>query len=381
MQNFTPGTASDGVRVYVAGDVGPSQVSGYYEHRVLGLTVGTGASSWQYNRGSYGWDVSAPSVGNGQVYIQFSGHSGISGGNPTQYPYMVGVNATTAGQTFATDYAAQWGYANQPTVAGNQVAGHAGYYGGMKAYNGTTGTQNWSITNLPQQTHYIPAADATHLYVYMGEASASPGPSVGTFYAINRTTGAITYTITNPLDDGRMFALAQNVVLGGQNDAIAPAIRDFFANQYEVLSFDLVSRNIRWRVPYRATGVIAVADGKVVVPSGDRLRVLDQATGAELWSWNSPTGHNLSGNVLLTENLAFVSSQLETFAVDLETRQQVWSAPFAGTLSWGGGEGVLIISNGSRVTAFFAPVPEPAGLLALAGLVGIGWRTVRRRAG
>ncbi len=157
-------------------------------YTVFALDPSTGHPVWNYTHSTFGSAGSAPSVSGNTVYVQFGGHSGVSGGNSTQYPYMVGLDSATGTQRFATSYAAQWGYPNQPTVQGNGVFAAAGYYGGMRGYDAAGGGVLWDA-GLPQQTNYIPAADANFVYLYLGPGSASPGPEVATFYAIDRNTG------------------------------------------------------------------------------------------------------------------------------------------------------------------------------------------------
>lgn len=190
--------------------------------------------------------ASAPSVLGGTVYAQFGGESGVNS------PYMVGINAANGQQAFSTSYQAQYGYANQPTVIGNQVFGIAGYYGGVQGYNAITGATSWS-TSLPQQTSFIPAADSTNIYIYMGSGNSSPGPQVATFYAINRATGVIAYTITNPA--GGLLGTA-SVVLGSQNDALV------LTTNSNLVSFNLANHTINWQTNVTPTGTIAVSNGK-----------------------------------------------------------------------------------------------------------------------
>ena len=342
--SFVPGVVSDGTNYYVTASMGSS--NGQNNYQVFAISPTAGGKIWSYSHTAYGTSASRTSVAGNDVYAQFGGHSGISGGNSTQYPYMVGINSATGQQAFATNYAAQWGYPNQPTVDSNGVFAHAGYYGGFEDYGPASGSVLWTNTSMPQQTNYIPAADSTDLYVYMGTEGSSPGPSIATFYALKRSTGAIDYTITDPLGGGP--ANASNVVLGSQNDALASATE----NGQVVLSFNLANHTIRWRASVNVTGQMAVADGKVYVPAGNVVDVLDEATGTLLGQMSVGTGQTLTNNVLVTINQVFVSSATNTFAFDRSTLQQVWSTNVGGTLSWG--NNALIISNSSTVQVFNA---------------------------
>jgi hypothetical protein len=185
------------------------------------------------------------------------------------------------------------------------------------------------------------------------------------------------FTIVNTPDTGWIpfTPNIHTVALGGQNDALVVASAAS-SSAREVVSFDLAARQVRWRAVVPASGNMAVAGNRVYVPAEGRLVVLNQTTGQPAWSWDAPAGKRLTGNVLLTENLAFVSSADETFAIHLGTRQAVWSTPIGGDLAWA--DEMLLISNPSGVWAFTVPVPEPAGLLLIAA-AGLGLRWLRRR--
>lgn len=363
--------STNGSSVYVTAHL-PSS-GGYGNHRVVSMSQSTGLTNWTYARTSYGGGASAPSVQGNMVYAQFGGHSGISGGNPTQYPYMVGLNATTGAQVFDNFYAAQWGYANQPTVTANGVFAHAGYYGGFRGYNSSTGTTLWTNTAMPQQTWTVPAADNSRIYLFLGEAGASPGPSSATFYAINQSNGAVGFSFIDPVGASPQYT---QLALGGLNNALvrgggSPA-------GPEIISFNLAAGGVLWRSPMLSSGALAVDAARVYVPSGDRIRIVDETNGTQVGQMVVGGGQNLNSNVLLTDNLAFVSSSTNTYAFDRTTLTQVWSTAFGGTLAFG--DGVLFVSNGQQIRAFSAPspIPEPGSAVALAGLFGLV-SLIRRR--
>jgi len=91
------------------------------------------------------------------------------------------------------------------------------------------------------------------------------------------------------------------------------------------------------------------------------LQVLDEGTGTLQWSW-VPQGANETtfiGDVLLTRNLVFFSTNVAVYAVDTTTRSMAWSYPKPGrvTLSnnkvlyiattdaWGQSDGGLVAIN------------------------------------
>ena len=151
------------------------------------------------------------------------------------------MNSATGSVVFATTYSAQWGAGSRPTATDGQVFVPGGYYGGLNSYNALTGANQWLAT-VNQQYGWIPAADTSRVYVYMGSASASPGPYTGTLYAFDRSTGHSAFTIQNP--DDKFTLYNGTVFLGGQNDAIT--LTNGSAG-LTLVSFDLNQQNIRWR--------------------------------------------------------------------------------------------------------------------------------------
>jgi outer membrane protein assembly factor BamB len=356
----------------------------YIRYALISLDRATGREEWSTAIRSYAGLVSAPSLGNNMVYVHNYGHSDILGGNSQQYPRMMAMDTATGQLRFATPHQGQWNSGSRPTVLGNQVVAQGGYYGGMDSYSATTGAYQW-FSQMPQQYGYVPAMDEERVYIYFGSASDIPGPRVSTFYALDRATGMIEYTITNPDDAFTTFSSISSVVLGEQNDAL---VINNSRGPRQVTSFDLEQRNVRWNRALHAVNALAVSNGGIVVPLTNSLVMLDEATGADLWTWQAPSNVALTSNVVLTDNLAFVASQDTLFGIDRFSGHLVWSE-FAGRDYFGSSgynlayfDGTLYASGVRRLITFNA-VPEPGGVV----LYGVGvmvltgrmaWR--RRRA-
>ena len=228
---------------------------------------------------------------------------------------------------------------------------------------------------MNQQYGWIPAADSSRVYVYMGSASASPGPETGTFYAFNQSTGNLAFTIQNP--DDKFTLYNGTVFLGGQNDAVT--LTDGSAG-LTLVSFDLNQQSIRWRSAGNYSGSLAINQGSIFADNGTELDVLNETTGIKTGSWLAPAGQNLSGNLLVTGNLIFAQTDQSTYAIDRNTLTAVWSTNTVGDLALG--DGVLLISNANSVSAF--AVPEPSALVLLGigavSMIAYAWRRRRRRA-
>jgi outer membrane protein assembly factor BamB len=82
-----------------------------------------------------------------------------------------------------------------------------------------------------------------------------------------------------------------------------------------------------------------------------RFDAISEASGRLLWSWTPPASEfSFYRNVVVTKNLAFVSTDKNVYAIDLKTHQAVRQAPYPGDLAIGAGL-VLRISVGGKASA------------------------------
>ena len=362
-------------RVTIDGD------SSFYQYAIVGLDRATGQEKWQTPVLSYGpGGVKAPALDNNTIYASAVGHSGA--GSTLQYPKIVGTDIRTGQTTFSMTHAGQWDETSRPTVLGGQVVALGGYYGGMDSYSAGTGVHQWFI-GLPQQFNTTPAMDAQRAYVYYGGASASPGPNVGTLYAINRVTGNLDYSIANPSDGG--YYTPSSVLLGGMNDALAIANGPGFGAR-QITAFNLQNHGLNWNRSMNPVNSLAVAGGIVAVPLQNSLKMLSEVNGADIWTWNAPGGVSLSSNVVLTDNLAFIASNDTLFGVDRLTGALGWSAYVGVDGAVNGSQpynlayygGALYASGSTRLITFNA-VPEPSTILLCGGIFAFTGGLIARR--
>ncbi|WAC48318.1 hypothetical protein OVA03_16765 [Asticcacaulis sp. SL142] len=65
-----------------------------------------------------------------------------------------------------------------------------------------------------------------------------------------------------------------------------------------------------------------------------RFEVINESDGSVAWTWVPPIADtSFVGNVVLADNLAFISTDKAVYAIDLVTRQSVWSYPMSGNLA------------------------------------------------
>lgn len=293
--------------------------------RIAALDAANGVTKWTQDYGNI-HSIHPPAYANGKVYFQTGGH---------EDSFLRALDAETGQLIFKSAYTNQWSryFAPTPFDGGVYVAG--GYYGGAFGFDAGSGDQIWFVgTN--QYDEWTPAVDDQFVYAYTGEYD----PQVTVY---DRTTGNVEYSISDPGFDWNGWSMDVAPVLGSYSELVA-------VNAGRVVSFDLGQRVVRWERKASFSGQPSVALGRIYVINGGALNVLDELTGEAEWAWEPPLSAQLRFNIIVAMNLVFVSDDLNTYAIDLSTRQQVWSYPKGGNLALSN-EGVLYIVSGGELIA------------------------------
>jgi outer membrane protein assembly factor BamB len=183
---------------------------------------------------------------------------------------------------------------------------------------------------------FAPAADAAAVYHYNGLA----------LYVIDRATGTTSFSISDPFGKDASHAYHGSPVVGGRKNVLAFAGGAFSGRassnveQYEqrvISSFNLDSKTHEWASNNAYMTAPAVANGVVYagLNAPMSLDAIDEASGKVLWSWTPSGGGDTSfhRNVVVTNNLLFVSTDRAVYAIDLASKNQVWSYPQPGMLA------------------------------------------------
>ena len=93
-----------------------------------------------------------------------------------------------------------------------------------------------------------------------------------------------------------------------------------------LLSMDLTSRNVRWRLDVGGAAPPLV-EGSVLFHGGSdgKLRAIDRLTGAVLWTWDSETTGALTTPLKVEAGLIAASSDGGLYLLDPETGDQLWT--------------------------------------------------------
>jgi outer membrane protein assembly factor BamB len=290
--------------------------------------------------------LNPPAVANGTVYAATTGHEAT---------FLWAFRASDGAPVFKSAFAGQWPHVLAPTVKDGRVFTNGGYYGGgVYGFDATSGASLWSSFSGDDDMS-TPAVDASNAYHYSGTSLE--------VYSV--ATGARVASIADPQVFDRGYSYHGSPVLGSPDNILAFSGGAFSGRasssveQYEsrlLANFSLNDQALRWRSSHAYLTAPAVANGVVYAARNNpkSLDALDERTGQVLWSWTGTAADTeFHRNVLVTNNLVFVSTDRAVHAIDLSTRQSVWSYPAPGMLALSAA-GTLYIVEGAR---------EPTGRL------------------
>ena len=322
-----PVTAGSG-KVFVS-------ASGYFITSTLyALNEFDGSLAWKHDFGDV-FALNDPAAWGGRVFVATSGHEDTA---------MWSLDIADGTVKFRTDFDAQWEHYLAPTVKNGYVYTNGGYYGGMYAFKGATGAQRF-FAGLEQYDLWTPAVDDTQAYAYAGY----------NFFAVNRLTGERTVTIRNNTFNWSGYSLNMSPVLPGDGSVLV--VDGVFNNAHSnhLIRYDPTQGGEWWRVDGTFTSNPVVSGSTVYVlnSTSNQLEARDLATGAIRWTWVVGNAQESLpvGNLVLTDNLIFVSTNVATYAIDLATHQPVWSTAHVGSLAISSNK-VLYIVKPSAIEAF-----------------------------
>jgi hypothetical protein len=326
----SPVTAADGFVIFTSGAT------------LYVLDAVDGEAMW--SKSLSGYHVGHPSYGYGNVYIQTCNHSSDT--------WLHAINATTGEYVFKSGTSAQWENYYSPTLYDGKAYINGGYYGGTYAYNAFSGVRLW-FRELNQYDEWTPAVDANYIYAYIGESCS--GCNNAGLNIVNRQTGAFVRRIVDSGFDWQGWSMNLAPVLGGMGDVLA-------IHNGRLLCFDIINNTIKYQVGGSFIGQPVIAKGEIYTINGGKLDVRDEATGNVSWGWQPPEG-SLTGYLAVTDSHVFARTSSNTYAIDLYSRDMVWSYPAAGNFAIA--NETLYIGTGASLIAIAAEAKSPSNPVAV----------------
>jgi hypothetical protein len=294
----------------------------------------TGALRWSHDFSSMQFaSVNPPGTGNSTVYVAAGQQTSTS---------LFGFDAATGAPRFQSAMSAQWEHYLSPAVGASGVYTNAGTYGGLYGFD-ATGAPLFVASAL-QTSVWSPAVDATGVYFYTGSLTV-----------IDPVTGAVKQSIADPGFQNYIYEIGGSAVLGAPGSVIAAnypnASLGLAVGGNSLIDFSLPLNAIVWRIAGNFPTTPAYANGIIYAPNLRplQLEARSETDGSLLWSWIPPQADDtgFASEVLLTDSLVFVSTNLAVYGVDLATHMTVFSYPASGRLALSP-NGILYITASGR---------------------------------
>lgn len=310
----------------------------YTPGEVFALKESDGSQAWHYALGTMASE-GPPAFSNGSVYF--------AAADDQENASIRSLDASTGSLKFATvPYAATWIEYFAPTVVGDAVLHTAT---GVSNYSTVDGTRRWGVqANAYDRT----TAAVDDKYIYQNGTATG-----GTLSVFNRITGDTVATIKDTFAPGFLgYSEFAAPMLGSSHNVIAFSGGSIGASvstnseQYKLrvlINYDIDKKAIAWHTAGTYLTHPALANGLVYAANVRQLDAISEADGHIVWSWLLPViDESFHRNVLVTDNLVFVSSEKSVYAIDLKTHQAVWQYPKGGSLAISAG-GILYITVGA----------------------------------
>ena len=289
--------------------------------------------------------VNPPSVANGVVYVAAGQQSST---------YMFAFKVADGTLVFQSQMSSQWEHYLAPTLGAQGIYTNAGTYGGLYAFNPSG--QQLFFANMGQTSEWTPAVDAGHVYAYTN-GEPGTGGSGGGLSVLDPGTGAVQMFITDPTFANFQYEIRGSAVLGAPGSVFAANYANSslsgVGGSNTLLDFDLGLNSIAWKVAGAYPATPAYHAGVLYAPNNNpkRVEARSEVDGTLLWSWNPPAADaGFVSEVLLTNNMVFVSTDLAIYGIDTTSHQTTWSYPLSGRLALSQ-NGILYIEGSAPLTA------------------------------
>ena len=320
-----PAAASDGRVLIVAGRDGGIPFAGTM--RVLALDAQTGVVEWTYDLGD-AFHASGPSISGGRVHVTSMANSS------SQNPQWV-LDLETGSFLNQMKFASQWTDFNQPAADGADVYVAAGTFGSvLYGYDAAAGTKVWETTRDGGAVWggQSLGLDDRYAYYYSGVA----------IDRFERSSGTLAGSIADPDYTPRTYDYEAGPVLDRNGKVYFFSGDKGFFSSNKIVAASFGSKQILWRTSAEYSTAFALRNNVIYAVRQDArvLSAINTENGQVLWSAQLPPAEKTSatldpiaGNVIVTENHAFVSSAFKTWAIDLTSREVVWEANTGGRLA------------------------------------------------
>ncbi|KAF7781464.1 hypothetical protein PRUB_b0692 [Pseudoalteromonas rubra] len=269
--------------------------------------------------------LNPPAFANGKVYVQTGGHDNA---------YLWALDETDGHIIFNSRYGNQWSTYYAPTIEDNIVYIAGGSYGGMYAFDGTSGNELW-FKSLNQYDQFTPAISGNYAVAYTG--SYAPALTV-----VDKLTGTEAFSIADPDFEWHGWSMDAVPLVGNENNIIG------YQNN-RLVNFDLEQQSIGWDLSGDFVGHPAISEAGIYVVNNNQIELISETDGRVLWNWQAAANTTLTGQIIPVIDHLFVSTDRGVELIHIATKEAVWSYDKTGMLALS--NGVLYVSSRSKVYA------------------------------
>ncbi|MXP27390.1 PQQ-binding-like beta-propeller repeat protein [Porphyrobacter algicida] len=308
--------------------------------RVVRLDASNGQPVWD-NELKIHNSISGASLNGGMLYI-----NGIDLSTNTNPIYFI--NKSDGSIKYKNQFSSQYGEYMQPTIHAGKMYVAAGFYGDQVfGYDALTGSKLWeSYGSFGITDGESVAVDSDSVYYYAGRGVDLFDP----------TTGVLKRTLENQYFTGGEYGWESALMLDGSGGIYGMnGTRAWPYSANAIIGYSTLSTQAVWKTAKQYIAHPALSNGFIYALRSDSRAIdaINTKDGSVAWSIPIPGSGNLRNNVVVTENLLFVSTETDTYAFDLKSseRKMVWSAPVSGMLAITPNN-LLIVAGIDSVTAF-----------------------------
>ena len=268
--------------------------------------------------------ISEPVYSNGLIYFLIKDYI---------YPTLWAYRTNDFSLSFTFQYDTNLTDRVPPTAYGDSIyVSH--YPQGIYSIAATTGKLNW-YDDSAGADEYAPTVHQDSVYVY-GETGLC---------VIDRAAGA-----ANCLIKDHNYKSTS-----GYRRNAAPAVGHMknilVIQNSRLINFDLKKQEISWTIDEAFLGQPSLGPGVVYALNNGVVEARKQISGELLWTWAPASDEELWSDIIVSENMLFVGSRENTYAVELETKTEVWSCKAAGYLALDNDGDLVIATFDGRLMA------------------------------
>jgi hypothetical protein len=288
---------------------------------LVGLDLKTGEPLWSELLDVGGDGVGDPATAGGKVFIPYE-KSGACCVNPISIH-----QGSDGGKLGSADFVAQGGAFLAPTPIDNDLISTSGQYGNVVYdHSQTDGAKKWEALGSGYDAWHLEATAADHdnIYHYTGESldvfRRSDGLRIRSIPDPGHVMNAYDYW-------GGPIILQDGTVLAYSGTVSAERADVRFGAQRPLVRYRPNTGDIAWRTVNSYRNIPATHGNLIFAARNNpyQLDAINIGDGSIAWSWTPPDGTGFRANIVVTDNVLFLSTSKNVYGISLSDRSVVFT--------------------------------------------------------